>query len=217
MLLAALAGSAPAAAEAPPLPSQAANLADFVPAGWSVEQRHAADLNRDGREDAVLLLRREAAATGPGQALSPQRMLAVLLGDPAGFVLSARNTELIPQVHLAGQEDPLADGKITARTGGFDIKLGLLSGVGSYLSVVLRYWFDYQGGCFRLIGYDRRETHRATGREDDLRVDYLSGTVARTTGNASTAADSVVHTTQLTSPPHRCLAHLDSAAEFAPP
>lgn len=215
MLLAVFVGSAPAAAEAPAPQNRAANVADFVPAGWAIEQLHAADLNRDGREDALLLLRDEAA-TGPGPGRSPPRMLAVLLGDSAGFVLSARNTKLIPQVDLANQEDPLADGEIVARTGGFDIKLGLLSGVGSYLSMVMRYQFAYQDGCFRLIGYDRLETHRATLDTHDLSINYLTGVVARTSGNARTEANTVVSTT-LATPPHRCLEDLDNAADFAPP
>jgi hypothetical protein len=216
LLLAVLVGSAPAAAEAPVPPSRAANVANFVPAGWAIEQLRAADLNRDGREDALLLLRHEATTTGPGPGHSPPRMLAVLLGDAVGFALSARNTKLIPQVDLASQEDPLADGEIVARTGGFDIKLDLLSGVGSYLSTVMRYQFAYQGGCFRLIGYDRLETHRATLDTHDLSINYLTGAVARTTGNARTEANTVVSTT-LAAPPHRCLEDLDGAADFAPP
>jgi hypothetical protein len=217
VLLAVLASSSSAATEAPAVPSQAANIADFVPAGWVVEQLHAADLNRDGHEDALLLLRHEAAVTDAGLGLSPPRMLTVLLGDPAGFVLSARNTKLIPQVDLAGQEDPLADGELVALKGGFEIKLGVLSGVGSYLSAVLRYRFAYQSGCFRLIGYDRQETHRATLDTHDLSIDYLAGTVAHTMGNARTEGNGVVYTTLLPSPPHRCLEHLDNAAEFSPP
>jgi hypothetical protein len=216
VLLAVLVGSAPAAAEAPAPPSRAANVADFVPTGWAIEQLHAADLNRDGREDALLLLRHKAAATGAGPGRSPPRMIAVLLGDSAGFVLSARNTKLIPQVDLASQEDPLADGEIAARPGGFDIKLGLLSGAGSYLSMVMRYQFAYQDGCFRLIGYDRLESHRATLDTHDLSINYLTGAVVRTTGNARTDANTVVSTT-LAAPPHRCLEDLDDAADFAPP
>ena len=93
--------------------------------------------------------------------VSPRRMLAVLLGEAAGFALAARNSELIPQLDLTSHEDPLADGELIARTGGFEIKLGLHSEVGSYLSAVVRYQFEYQGVCLRLIAYDRLETHRA--------------------------------------------------------
>lgn len=216
LLLALLAGSVPAA-EAPALPSRAANVADFVPAGWAVEQRHAADLNRDGYEDAVLLLRHEAAAAGPGPGLSPQRMVAVLLGEPAGFALAARNAELIPQVNLATQDDPLANGELVARTGGFDLKLSLLSGAGSYLFEVVRYRFAYQSGCLRLVGYDRLRTHRATLDTDDLGIDYLSGTATHTTDNAGAEAKAVARTTLPELPPHRCLEQLGNAAEFVPP
>ena len=50
----------------------------------------------------------------------------------------------------------MADGELTVRPGGFDIKLGMTAGVGSYLGATVRYRFRYQNGCFRLIGYDPR-------------------------------------------------------------
>lgn len=200
-----------ASAQAPALPARAAAVADFVPPGWTVEQQHEADLDRDGRADALLLLR------GPGPAgRSPPRTLAVLLGGPAGYRLAAANTKLIPQVDLTTQEDPLADGEIVVRRGGFDLRLALTAGQGSYLSASLRYVFRYQGGCFLLVAYDRLQTHRATLDTEDLGVDFVAGAVQLSRGNAQSDDDPKVHREPLATNPRRCLQDLGDAATFNP-
>src|SRR5215207_1972050 len=94
LLGAALAGGAALAAEPPPLSSRAATVASFVPTGWLIEQRSDGDLNNDGYEDALLLLREDAGA-GSRESLSPTRIAVVLLGAPGGFALSASNSKLI--------------------------------------------------------------------------------------------------------------------------
>lgn len=200
----------------PPLavlvPSNAAQPAQFVPEGWVLEQQKFADFNRDGRADALLLMRRwEASGT-------PQRILAVVLrqrGGNAGYALAELNRRLIPHSDDATQEDPMADGELTARRGGFDIKLTLLAGMGSYQTATLRYRFRYQDGCFRLIGYDRMETHRATLDTRDLSINFLTGAVVHRTGNAQSDATEE-RREKLKTNPRRCFGELDSAAGFNP-
>lgn len=207
------------------LPPRAPSVDAMVPAGWAIEQQQRADLNRDGRRDTLLLLQRlpaaEAASAPGGQAdtrdeRSPQRAIAVLLGVRGGYALAALNARLVPRVDLASQEDPLADGELVARRGGFDLKLSLLAGVGSYQSASLRYRFRYRDGCFQLVGYDRFETHRATLDTQDLSIDFLAGTVVRTTGNAQSGARQV-RRERLAEPPRRtCFQELGSAADYQP-
>lgn len=200
-----------ASAQAPTLPARGASVADFVPSGWTVEQQHPADLDRDGRADALLLLR------GPGLAgRSPPRTLAVLLDGPGGYRMAASNERLIPQVDLTSQEDPLADGEIAVRRGGFELKLGLVAIQGSYLSASLRYVFRYQGGCFLLIAFDRLQTHRATLDTEDLSVDFVAGAVQVSRGNAQSDDEAKVHREPLASNPRRCLQDLGDAATFNP-
>lgn len=210
---AALAAAAvwPSLAGAQTPPAHAAQLSQFVPEGWVLEQQKVADFNGDGREDALLLMRRPAA-TG-----TPYRMLAVVLRQPggnAGYLLAELNRRLIPRSDDPGQEDPMADGEITVRPGGFDIKLTLLAGAGSYQTATLRYRFRYQNGCFLLIGYDRMETHRATLDTRDLSVNFLTGAVVHRTGNAQSATEE--RREKLKTNPRRCLRDLDNAAGFNP-
>jgi hypothetical protein len=201
--------SSPPAAQ---VPARAAQPAGFVPEGWELEQQKVADLNGDGLADALLLMRRPQASG------TPQRMLAAVLrerGGNAGYALAELNRRLIPHGEGVAQEDPMADGEIIARRGGFDVKLTLLAGMGSYQTATLRYRFRYEDSCFRLIGYDRMETHRATLDTRDLSINFLTGAVVRRTGNAQSDATEE-RREKLKTNPRRCFGELDSAPGFNP-
>ena len=192
------------------VPASAAQPAQFVPEGWVLEQQKVADFNGDGRADALLLMRKPAAGT-------PQRILAVVLrqrGANSGYALAELNRRLIPYSDDTTQEDPMADGELTAQRGGFEIKLTLLSGAGSYQTASVRYRFRYQDGCFRLIGYDRMETQRATLDTRDLSINFLTGAVLRRTGNEQSAT--AEQREELKVNPRRCFGELESAAGFNP-
>ena len=221
----------------PVLPKRAASVAGFVPPGWVVEQQMSGNFNRDGRADALILLRMAPTAAKPGQVgtndvagvagtpgvsddngtvrLSTPRVLVVLLGARNGYELSASNGRLVPRVDLVSQDDPMANGELSVRPGGFDINLGITAAVGSYLGAAVHYRVRHQNGCFRLIGYDRLETHRATLATQDLSINFLTGAVVHTTGNAQSDATQV-RREQLTANPRRCLQDLDSAVDFKP-
>jgi hypothetical protein len=79
----------------------------------------------------------------------------------------------------------------------------------------MRYRFRYEGGCFRLIGYDRAETHRGTLDTRDVSVNFLTGAVIRTTGNAQSGR-SQNQRSRLTANPRRCLDDLPSGWTFDP-
>lgn len=204
---------APTAAQhASDVPSTAAQLAQFVPPGWVLEQKKVADLNGDGRADALLLMRKSNSGD------APERILAVVLrrsGDHDGYMLAELNSRLIPHSDNATLEDPMADGELVAQRGGFEIKLMLMAGVGSYQMATLKYRFRYQDGCFRLIGFDRLETNRATLDTRDLSINFLTGLVVHRTGNAQSSATEK-HTETLKTNPRRCFGELDSAAAFNP-
>jgi len=204
-----------AAQAAPALPAQAATPEAFVPAGWQIEQRQAVDLDRDGRPDAVLLLRPDAPPPAPGAGTSPERVLAVLKAGRAGWQLAGANARLVPQVDLATQEDPLANGELLAERGSVLLSLGLGSTAGSYLSAVVRYRLRIDGGCVRLIGYDRLQTHRGTQETQDLSVNFLTGRVLHTSGNAQ-GDTTARRQARLAANPRRCLPDLDSATSFSP-
>jgi hypothetical protein len=196
----------------PTLAAAAASVESLVPEGWTIEQRHDADFNHDGQPDVLLLLR-EAAAKGA----TPRRILLVALATatPPRYERSAANARLVPRDASGTLEDPMADGEITVRPGGFDLKLSMMSSAGSYLAATLRYRFRLEGKCFRLIGYDRKETHRGTLETRDLSVNFLTGAVIRTAGNAQSNATQTRHA-RLATYPRRCLPDLPSGWTFDP-
>jgi hypothetical protein len=186
---------------------------DFVPEGWTLARTVSADLDADGRDgDGLLLLTRPASAGTPAQALA----VVVREAPPgAGYVLAASNGRLIPRSEAPGQEDPMADGELVADTGSFEIRLTLLAGIGSYETARLIFQFRHEPGCFRLIAFQRLETHRATLAMHDLSVDYVSGAVVDSTGNA--ASDAITEKReQLQTIPRHCFADLGPAEHFNP-
>jgi len=191
------------------VPSKAAQPSQFVPQGWVLEQQKVTDLNGDGLADALLLMRK--SDTGG----TPPRILAVVLRQKNGYALAEMNSRLIPHSDNPNQEDPMADGEITAQPGSFYLKLTLTSGAGSYEMETLHYHFRHQDGCFRLVGYDRMETNRATLDTHDLTVNFLTGTVIHRTGNAQSDATEEKSDTLKTNP-RLCLRDLDNAAVFHP-
>ena len=207
----------PAAAAGPPtLPATAASPAGFVPTGWQIAQQVAADLNRDGRPDAVLLLQPEAPPAPPGSGRSPERVLAVLLQQRSGWALAAQNARLVPQVDLATQEDPLVNGELAAgKPGSFSLSLGMTSTAGSYASAVQTYRFRLERRCVRLIGHDTLQTHRATMDTQDTSINFLTAAVLVTSGNAQSDA-TTKRRSRLASNPRLCLDGLGSAVSFQP-
>jgi hypothetical protein len=202
----------PGDAPIPELPLRGGTVESLVPGGWTIEQRHQADFNLDGRTDALLLIRDTAE-----QGATPRRILLVALAtaQPSGYVRSTANGRLVPRDASGQLEDPMADGEITVRPGGFDLKIGMMPATGSYLAATMRYRFRFEGGCFRLVGYDRAETHRGTLDTRDVSVNFLTGAVIQTTGNAQSSATKT-RRTRLSSNPRRCLGDLSSGWTFDP-
>jgi hypothetical protein len=203
----------PVDAPVPALPPAGGTVESLVPRGWTIEQRHHADFNRDGRNDVLLLIRDNMA-----QGSTPRRIVLVALAtaQPSGYVRSAANAQFVPR-DLSGQlEDPMADGEIMVRPGGFDFQIGMMPATGSYLAATMRYRFRFEGGCFRLIGYDRAETHRGTLDTRDVSINFLTGAVVRTTGNAQSSGRTQSQRSRLTANPRRCLGDLPSGWTFDP-
>jgi hypothetical protein len=197
---------------APSLPAAGSTVESLVPAGWSIEQRHQADFNNDGRADVLLLLRQaETHDTAPRRIV----LVALATRKPRGFALFAANAELIPSDPSGRFEDPLADGEIAVQPRGFDVRLSMMSGIGSYVMATMRYRFRLERGCFRLIGYDRYETHRATLDTHDLSVNFLTGEVTSTNGNAQSNG-AQIQRSRLASNRRRCLSDVPNGWTFDP-
>jgi hypothetical protein len=139
----------------------------------------------------------------------------VVLRQKHGYALAEMNSRIIPHSDDTSYEDPMADGELTAQPGYFSLKLTIMSGAGSYQMETLHYRFHYQNGCFRLIGYDRMQTNRATLDTNDLIIDFLAGEAIQRTGNAQSDAEEKKRDTLKTNP-RLCFRDLDDAIVFHP-
>ena len=196
----------------PALPASGSTVESLVPAGWTIEQRHDADFNGDRRPDVLLLIRE-----GGTQGTAPRRIVLVALATtrPPGYALFDSRARLIPSDSSGRFEDPMANGEIAVRPGGFDVKLSMMSGVGSYLTATMRFRFRFERRCFRLIGYDRYETHRGTLDTRDSSVNFLTGDVTSNSGSAQSTRTQT-RRSRLTSNPRRCLSDVPSGWTFDP-
>ena len=109
----------------------------------------------------------------------------------------------------------MANGEISVAPGEFRLTIGMMPGGGSYQAATMRYDFRYEPGCFRLIRYVRAETHRATLATHDTTVDFLTGDVTDSTGNAGSGG-TTTRRTRLEARARHCLSALPSGWTFDP-
>lgn len=186
-----LAAAAPASAqelEIPPvaypqLPAAASEPADFVPPGWAVVTTDRGDLNGDGRADVVLLMQMRDAANVVAYPIGDRtepfdtnpHMLAVAFAAPDGryrLAASSRGLFVRPLRPYTG-EDTLGEETVRLERGGLLISFGYLRGHASYR-------FRWQGGAFRLIGYESGGA--SGGCVETYSINYLTGRARETEG-----------------------------------
>ncbi|MCD9027562.1 hypothetical protein LDO26_04965 [Luteimonas sp. BDR2-5] len=203
-LLLALAGLLPAGAQAFAIPPVAwpriAAYADtpegFVPDGWRLEHVVRGNLDDDTRPDLLLLLRMDDPENvvaheglGPSPLDTNPRMLVAAFasadGD-GGYRRAMVDHALIPRAESPVMDDYLDDPAASITIAGnrsFTIRLHSWASAGTWFTSSRSFTFRHQDGCFRLIGYDFRETHRASGETEEVSVNYLSGRAWRRDGS----------------------------------
>jgi len=182
----------------------------LVPPGWRIEQRHDADLNGDGRTDALLVLRQGDVAVPPRTLL-----VALAANGPSTYAANATNATLIPSDASGQIEDPLMDGGIEVRPQEFDVTLMFAAASGSAQTATVRYRFHWQNGCFQLVEFRRAETNRASLDIRDVTANLITGEVASTTGNESSGDKKIVRS-RLTNLSPRCLPDLPGGLDYDP-
>jgi hypothetical protein len=167
----------------PTVRAQAAKAEDFAPAGWTVHSTTTGDLNGDGQDDLVAVLRESerTVSTHPTSQGSVQRQMLVLaFKDPAdqAFHLVQQDSSLWPPFdemspHQGQPGIGIAKGSLlmTFEDG---LQYGRDFG-GHYTGFKAIYQFRYQQNAFRLIGVELDSTKDYDGISRHMSVNMLSG------------------------------------------
>ena len=170
----------------PQLAKEGRTIEEVVPNGWDV-QFATGDLNKDGIEDFVLLVRSNDPAyiktrdDGFESNFSPLS-LAVYFGSPSGVYKRFK----VWYDTISGREDEERDitneVSITPK-GAIDITVSSWSSMGTADTGSTTYRYRFQSGDFYLIGEESSWLNRMTGEGESTSINYLTGQKEITTGN----------------------------------
>ena len=213
------------AASYPKLLTHAASAEAFVPAGWKLESKRSGDLNGDGRDDIVLVLRGDnpshvVDARGQGGPqrydANPRMLVVAFAGASGGYDLAFENHTLIARTTEPGTQDPLDPDGIQA--GGVEIKsrtlqvtLGYFGGNMGHVT----YTFRFRNGGFAMIGYDSVDVDRFAGTIRQVSVNYSTRRMKRSTGKISDDVDKTTWT-KLPAKPLLTLDQVGDGLQFQP-
>ncbi|MCC5053773.1 hypothetical protein [Xanthomonas campestris] len=215
----------------PQIAAHAAAVEGLVPTGWRVEQRLQGDLDRDGRNDVVLVLKMTDAANvlqvderTPEPLDTNPRMLIAALMDPAGgYRTVTQDHALIPRGVSTDQDESLDESGTTGgggvginTAGTVTVTLSQFASMGSWQMGETSFNFRYQDGCLRLIGYERSTVQRNTGETNALSINYLTGRAWRTQGSVDHDGEPPKRWLRLPKQPLQCLEQVGDGLMFNP-
>lgn len=174
----------------PSLPQDGASAEAFVPKGWKLEKQQSGDLNKDGQDDLLLLLRmddRKNILKNDGLGQDPfdtnPRILAVAFGNGKSFTLGLENHTLIARTEDPVMDDPVGEsGGVAIERGTLKVSLYSFASAGSWSAGSSTFRFRLGKRGFELIGYDSSSTQRNTGEVEQVSINYLTGKVQISTG-----------------------------------
>ena len=168
------------------LAKEGRTIEEVVPNGWDI-QSATGDLNKDGIEDFVLIVRPNDPAhiktrdDGFEYNFNPL-FLAVYFGSPSGVYKRFK----VWHDTVSGREDEYSDItnelSITPK-GAIDISVSSWSSMGTAATGGSTYRYRFQSGDFYLIGKESSWLNRMTGEGESTSINYLTGQKEITTGN----------------------------------
>ena len=168
----------------PSLPKEGLVTKDFVPPGWKLETSVVGDLNNDGKDDAILVLRQNSKrnivrndSLGVSELDTNPRILAAVFAKPdgLGYSLMLAEHRLIPRHENPILDDPFQE--VSIGKGVFNVVLHHWASAGSWGTATFKFVFRYENSCFRLIGYDRDGLVRNTMEETTTSINFLTRSI----------------------------------------
>ena len=169
----------------PQLPSSGSSIGAFVPERWLAIDTAFGDLNKDQRDDAVLVLQcrdtllGDTMGMGSESSPAPPRTLAVLFGTVDGYQLGLQNDRFILRSNEGGYFDPFEGVHVE------DGKLLLYFYGGSGWRFSRTYTFRYSNTGFELIGAEAISYDSPTGDGVARSLDFLAHRMQVRTGNVT--------------------------------
>ncbi|HLL76987.1 MAG TPA: hypothetical protein VK421_17160 [Pyrinomonadaceae bacterium] len=183
------------------LPETGRSAADFVPAGWVLEEQIAGDLNGDAVPDLALkLVQEKPAGAKEDEIVERQRALVVLFKGQDGGLRRAGVADKVLQCTACGGafygvvESP-AEVKIERGV----IVVNQDFGSREVTEHTYRFRYDPAAGRIVLIGFDSTSRDRLTGTITQESTNYLTGrkiTTTTTPPRTRRGKDTVKTTTQ---------------------
>lgn len=190
LVCASLVQPVPAAAQGayPNVVEVAENAEEFVATGWSLEHRVDNDLDADGLQDLVLIVREDHdPSLADGTSFDAMRRLILIAfrdKETGRYKLVHRETALIPMRESRNVEDYLsAYAPLEPKPKGFAINLESFMSAGGWETELRAFRFEYREGHFSLVAFESQRTHRASGRTSGISVDYTAGLAVKNSGN----------------------------------
>ena len=170
----------------PQLAKEGRTIEEVVPNGWEV-QSATGDLNKDGIEDFVLIVRPNDPAhiktrdDGFEYNFNPL-FLAVYFGSPSGVYKRFKVWHDTVSGRVDEYTDITNELSITPK-GAIDISVSSWSSMGTAATGGSTYRYRFQSGDFYLIGEESSWLNRMTGEGESTSINYLTGQKEITTGN----------------------------------
>lgn len=183
-----------AQSDLPKIKASASKIADFIPKGWKKIYHVSGDLNKDGLVDEALIIEntnpknliKNDGMGGDILNVNPRMLLVLFKEKGNSYKLVAQNIAFIHTENDAESTcltDPLSE------TGAIDIKKGVLvvsfqyfMSCGSWSVTTVDYTFRFQKQKFKLIGFDSRDFHRASGEKSESSLNFSTRKMSITTG-----------------------------------
>ncbi|MFY7730392.1 MAG: hypothetical protein ACOVRN_12800 [Flavobacterium sp.] len=174
--------------------SQGKPLDSYVPTGWKLLAKATGDLNKDGLDDAAIVIENTDPANiikneeglGAKELNTNPRHLLILFQESGGYVLKFINKKFIPSEHIAEAPcvtDPFSAGEdFRIKKQVLHLRFGNWSSCGSWYAGSSTYKFRFQEDNFILIGYDEFSMHRAAGNIFSESINFLTKKKIVTTG-----------------------------------
>ncbi len=167
-------------------------IGDFVPTNWKILKQAEGDLNKDKKNDFVLIIENTDSANilqnenlGSTFLNTNPRYLLILFKTDDGFELKELNKTFLPSendVDATCLMDPLSEGEIHIGNGAFQLSLHYWLSCGSWYTSTNTYTFRYQKNEFELIGFDATGFHRASGEMSSTSINFSTKKMSITTG-----------------------------------